>query len=194
MTRHFARGAAALLLLVLTIASLSQAAHAGTVPLTWTLPTKYTDGSNITAPITIRVYRATTQAGLATAPVLTTTAAGATGYTDATAPVGTVWYQVSAVVNGVESARTSAVTVTVPSPTPEAPTNLAATVQVADTNAYKLRQSVDGFQLVAFGTVPAGTVCDVSKVVNGYALVPRAAVTPRSRFEPLPLVAFARCG
>lgn len=185
-------------LLALTLICFAMAANAGTVPLTWTLPTKYTDGSNIAAPVTIKVYRATTQAGLAAAPVLVTTAAGATGYTDATAPVGPVWYQVSAVVGGVESARTSAVTVTVPNPTPEAPTNLTATVQVADTNAYKQRQGVDGFSLVSIGTVPPLTVCDLNHVVRvagvEYALVPRSAVTMRNKFDPKPTSTYARCG
>lgn len=183
------------LLLVLAISAFAPLpAMAAPVPLTCTAPTKYTDGTSIAVgtPITFKFYRGTTAAAAASAttPVATATTCAAT---DNAGP-GQWFYVATATVGGVESARTSAVTITVPNPTPEAPTNLQATVQVADTNAYKLRQSVDGFQLVAFGTVPVGTACDVSKVVNGYALVPRAAVTPRTRFEPLPLMAFAKCG
>lgn len=159
--RHLARGAAALVLLCLTMLCLSEAAQAGTANLTWTLPTKNTDGSTITAPVTIKVYRATTQAGLATAPVLATTAAGATAYADATAPAGTVWYQISAVVNGQESARTGAVSTVVPEPVPNPPTGFAVVAVVAGVNVspvYRILQDgTRGEQLAGF--VDVGASC-----------------------------------
>ena len=59
--------------------------------------------------------------------------------------------------------------------------------------AYKLRQDVDKTSFVAVGTVPVGTKCDPATAIGAYGVVPRASVTPRSRFETLPLIVFAKC-
>lgn len=173
-------------------------AYAGTATLSWTAPTKRTDGAALTGTVTYKVYRGTSAAAVAasTTPIGTS---ATTGYTDASAPSGTQFYAVTAVdAAGVESAKTNAVSVVIPVAPPEAPTALSVTVQVADTNAYKQRFAVDSYSLVAFGSVPVGTPLDTSRTVTDasgtYCAVQRAAVTPRSRFEPLPLIAFARCG
>jgi fibronectin type 3 domain-containing protein len=163
-------------------------AWAGTVNLTWTNPTTRTDGSPVTVAQN-KVYRGATcatQTVIATIPV-------ATAYVDTTAPAGTPCYAVTALdAAGLESAKSTPATATVPVAPPSAPTGLTTTVQVSDTGAYKLRQSVDGFTFVRIGTVPAGTAC-AAQTVGEYAVVPRSAVTLASRFDTLPLITFARC-
>lgn len=192
------RGLAALVLLCLTMLCLSEAARAGTATLSWTLPTKNTDGSAITAPVTIKVYRATTQAGLATAPVLATTAAGALGYTDGTAPVGTVWYQISAVVNGQESARTNAVSTVIPEPVPNPPTGFTVVAVVAGLNMNPVyRINADGTRGTAvLGFVPIGTAC-TGPVVYTYRMRAYRRVDPSAvrweRTTPTASIATA-CG
>jgi hypothetical protein len=160
-------------------------AHAA--ELTWRAPELRTDGTPLTNLAGYRVFRGPSCDALA----FVTTVEGATRYTDA-APAGTDCFGVTAVdADGLESAMVTAVGSLVARPAPV--TDLVLAVTAADTAAYKLRQSVDGFELVAFGTVPVGTRCNAARTVGEFALIPRAAVTPRSRFEPLPLMAFAKC-
>lgn len=75
-------------------------------------------------------------------------------------------------------------------PTPNPPvitlTSIAPTV-------YRQRDTVDGFTLVAFGTAPLGTPCNPALECNGLHVIPRAAVTPASKFDTLPLKVFAQC-
>ena len=163
-------------------------AYAGTVNLTWTNPTTRTDGSAVTVA-QIKVYRGptcATQAVVATIPAATT-------YVDNAAPAGSNCYAVSALdAGGLESAKSATATAVVPVAPPSAPSGLSTVVQVSDTGAYKLRQSVDGFAFVRIGTVPAGTQC-LAQSVGEYAVVPRGTVTLSSRFDTLPLIAFAKC-
>lgn len=175
--------------LLLALLLFALPAHAATVNITWTAPTRMTDGTTITTPITYKLYRGTSAASLT---LLVTTPAGALGYQDTNAPAGDVFYAVSAVVGGVESARTGPVTINIPAPAPNPPTGLTLSVVVADTNAYKLRQGVDGFSFVAIGTVPAGTAC-LAQTVGEYAVVPRGTVKLANRFDVLPLITFAKC-
>lgn len=63
---------------------------------------------------------------------------------------------------------------------------------VSDPVAYRMRQSVDGFEFVALGTVPLGTDCD-DRDVAGYHLIQRANVTLANQFDTLPLTVFAKC-
>lgn len=180
MVKHWYRAILALLFLTITLFCISQAAQAGTATLSWTLPTTYVGGTPIgSAPVTTRIYRATTQAGLATAPVLTTTAAGATGYTDTTAPTGTVWYQISAVVNGQESARTTAVSTTIADPAPNPPTGFTVTPVVAGLNMNPVyRINADGTRgSVVLGFVPVGVHC-IGPVVYTYRQRPYRRVDP----------------
>lgn len=60
--------------------------------------------------------------------------------------------------------------------------------------AYKQRQAVDGLTYVAIGSVPIDTPCTMQGQAGDYMPVPRASVTLASRFDTLPLVAYARCG
>lgn len=175
-------------------------ALAAPVPLTCTLPSKYADAAQTPIPankvITIKFYRGTSAAAAAasTTPVQTATTCAATDE----APPGQHYYVATATVDSVESTRTSAVTVVVPNLTPQPPSNLQATVQVANTNAYKQRLAIDGFSLVAVGKFPAGTSCDASNIIKKdgveYMLVPRSNVTLNNRFDTLPTALYAQCG
>lgn len=163
-------------------------AWAGTATLTWTNPTTRTDGTPVTVA-QVKVYRGATcaaQTVIATIPV-------ASSYTDTSAPAGSNCYAVTALdAGGLESPKSATATLVVPVAPPSAPTGLAGVVQVSDTGAYKLRQSVDGFAFVRIGTVPAGTAC-LDQSVGEYAVVPRGTVTLASRFDTLPLITFAKC-
>lgn len=100
-------------------ALVASVALAATLTGAWTPPTANTDGSTIAAPITYNTYigasgaEVLVGAGLTTASTTASVAAGATAC-----------LQVTAVVNGVESARTTEVCKTEPFPTPNAPTNV----------------------------------------------------------------------
>lgn len=149
--------------------------------LAWVAPTKNTDGSNITKAITFTVYDSGT--------ALCTTTSVTAGFS--VLAVGAHPFTVTAKTTDGESAASNVATKTVlPSP-PNPPTSL--TVNGALT-AYKQRLSVDGVQMVAFGTIAPGTACDATHSLDGYYLVPRSSVTPASRFDTLPLVAWAKCG
>jgi hypothetical protein len=62
------------------------------------------------------------------------------------------------------------------------------------TIAYKQRQAVDGVTYVAIGSVPIDTACTMSGQAGGYMIVPRASVKLASRFDVLPVTAWAHCG
>ena len=171
MTRHLARGAAALFLLVLTIACLSQAAHAGTANLSCSAPTRYTDGTSIPAgtSMTFKFYRGTSAAAAAAATTAVGTVTGTCAFSDTTAPAGTQFYVASATVGGVESARTSAVSIVIPNPTPEPPTGLTVVAVVAGVNVspvYRiLKDGTRGEQVAGF--VDVGAPC-TGRVVFQY--------------------------
>lgn len=97
------------------------AVMAGTATLTWTAPTQYTDGSPIgTAPITYRVYggvQGQTKTLIATVSALT--------YQHTGAPDGVTYcYQLTAVVNSQESARSTEGCKVMPPLVPNPPTGL----------------------------------------------------------------------
>jgi len=182
-------------LLVLLIAS---PAMAGTASLTWVNATTNTDDTQIPATGSLalsstRIEYFQCASATATWPASPTvvsvlapaTARVITGLTD-----GQLFCFRIASVNGAgtQSAYSAVRTKQVPITTPNPPV-----LTVVDTVAYRMRQSVDGFEMVALGTVAPGTVCG-AKTVDGYNLVPRAAVTLANRFDTKPLLAFARCG
>lgn len=172
--------------------------EAATTNLTCTAPTTRTDASALPASQIkgFNVYRASTAAGLAAAPILGTITGATCSYTDTTAPNALTFYAISAVdLANVESVKSNPVSLNLSAPS--APTNVVATVVTADNTVFKLRQGVDGFAMVAIGTGAIGTQCDAARTVSDstgtYTVIPRSAVTLRSRFDTLPLIAFARC-
>lgn len=169
------------------LALVSLSAHAGTSALTCTPPTKNTDGSTITGTITYNFYRGTSATAVTTKLNATPTATCA--YVDASAPVGTNYYAVTAIVAGEESALSAVASKTIAPPVPNAPSNLT----VASGVAYKLRQSVNSLSMVRIGKVAPGTSCDATHTVDGYYLVPRETVKLDSKLDTLPLLAFSDC-
>ena len=162
-------------------------ALAGTVPLTWTAPTNRTDGSALTNLASYNVYRAASATGPWTS--IANVPAPAAGSTDAAAPGGaTSYYAVTAVdANGVESAKTTAVSAAVPVSPPMPPTGLT----VGAITAYTFEKQADRLAFLAVGTIPLGTACDTTQPVGAYYVVPRAKVTWFGSVQP-PLVV-AQC-
>lgn len=145
--------------LVLSLASLS--ALAGTANLSWTAPTTRTDGSALTGAVTYKVYRGTSAAAVGSATTALATVTAGTTYTDASAPAGTQFYAVSAVDSGgLESAKTAAVSVVIPSAPPSPPTGLSVVAVIAGTNLSPVFRLDDKGRRQQFaGLIEAGATC-----------------------------------
>lgn len=177
-------------LLACLLLSLCAPAFATDVQIACTAPTKFTDGSTITTAITYKFFGA-----LQGQPkvLLNATARTSCANTWAAVPAGTVCVEATAIVGAVESAHTVESCINVAAPTPQPPGGPTLTIVPTTPIAYKLRQAVDGMSLVAIGTLAPQTACDPSQSVNGYFRVPRSAVKLASKYDTLPLVAFALC-
>lgn len=156
-------------------------AHAAGASLTWTAPTLNTDGTSISGSLTYNIYRGTS------VTTLTKLASSSTlSYTDATAPIGTNYYAVTAVNSaGSESAKSAIVSKVIAAPVPAAPTGLT----VSSTTAYTIVQQTNKLVALPVGQIPADTTCDVSQSVNGMYVVDRAKVTWTGNVKPLVVVA-----
>lgn len=165
-------------------------AFAADITVDCTPPAKNTDGSVITGAISFNLYGA-----LQGQPkqLLTVTPLATCHSVRANVNPGTQCYEATAIVGGSESDHTAEACKLIASPKPNPPGGPTLTVSASNTTAYKLRQSVDGMAMVAIGTVTPGTACDAAQSVNGYSLVPRAAVKLASKFDTLPLVVFSQC-
>lgn len=152
--------------------------------LSWIPPTTNTDGSALTNLAGYRIYAGS--CGMAK----TTTYQVGPDQTNARVPNASCYQMTAFNSAGAESDLTVDVAVGL---TPTVPTGVSVHV-LADNTAYKMRQSVDGFEMVSIGTVAPGTACNGAHAVDDFYLVPRAAVTLASPFDTLPLLAFARCG
>jgi hypothetical protein len=175
-----------------------------TANLSWTAPTQDTYGQTLTKCATqsstgpclrsFRVYHGTSEAEVrAKTDGRTINDRNATSYEWTNLAPGTHYFAVTAVNgDGGESGLSNIGSKVVPAPVPLPPGNL--TVQ-QDTTAYRMRQSVDSFEMVALGTVAPGTACKADQsVAGGYYVVPRDAVTLYSPFDTKPVIVFARCG
>ncbi len=174
-----------------------------TAQLDWTAPVQNTDGSALTKCATqastgpcllaFRAYHGTTEAAVqAKTDGRAINDRNATSYDWTGLTPGTHYFAVTALNgDGSESALSALGGKLVPAPVPLPPGDF--TVQ-QDTTAYRMRQAVDGFEMVALGTVAPGTACKPDQSVNGYFVVPRDAVTLSSPFDTKPLITFARCG
>lgn len=163
-------------------------AYAGSAALICSPPAKNTDGSTITGAITYNFYRGTSATAVTTK--LNATPTTACAYTDAAAPVGTVYYAATAIVAGQESALSAVVSKVIAAPIPNPPSSLTVTDAGV---AYKLRQAVNSLSMIRIGKVAPGTSCDVSHSVDGYYLVPRSTVILDSKVDTLPLIVFSEC-
>ena len=158
------------------------------VTITWTLPTKNDDGTNLTDLAGIKLYRNTT----ATPPAspLTTTGPTATSYIDSTSPSGaTVYYWAASTTPRGDSVLIGPVSVVNAPAKPLPPSNLAVTA----TTAYVILRQDDRFVALPVGTVPRDTACDVNNgaIAAGvtYYAVPTSKVTWYGATQPTVVVA-----
>lgn len=165
---------------------LTALAYAGTAELSWTPPTKNTDGSTIpaTGPDSLASYKV--YYGTANNALNQSLSAPGSPFNVTDLANGTWYFAVSAVnASGVEGPRTSVVSRTFAPPTPAAPTGLT----VRALTAYTLVKGKDRFVLLPVGTVPADTPCNPNQTVNGYYVVPTSAVTWSGTVRPDVVVA-----
>jgi predicted phage tail protein len=183
-------------LLALLCVSLSYAATPITADatLTWIAPTTNTDGTPLTNLSWFNIWRGPNSEALS---VITHVNANVTTYKDTALAAGEYFWRVTAVNSeSVESAPSELVTLiigsTVPKTQPAPPPSLKVTSS-GTTVAYKMRQEVDAFTMVAIGTVAPGTQCK-SATVGAYNVVPRSAVALATNYDTLPLIVYAQCG
>jgi len=103
------------------------AAASPTLTVTWTAPTKKEDGSLIAGTLTYQLY-----SGVSGKEVKLGVPVTASPYivtTGIPAPGQTLCFQVTAILNGVESVRTPEACVTIPYPRPVSPTQITVTVK-----------------------------------------------------------------
>jgi len=102
------------------------AAFSQTATVTWTAPTKNTDGSAITATLTYNLYQGVQGASLTKVQsgLASTSATVTTGLTQGT----TQCFTVTAVVNAAESAQSTSACVAIAFPTPGVPTQITVVV------------------------------------------------------------------
>ena len=107
----------------------------------------------------------------------------------------TYYYRVNAfLVNGLTSAWSSTVTNTIAyafaQDTAEVTVTDALGVTI-ETTAYRLVMRTNGYSLVAVGTIPLNTPCDMSQTLLGLNVVPTSEVTWLGTVRPIVVV--ARC-
>jgi hypothetical protein len=147
------------------------------VVASWVAPTTNVDSSAITAALTYNVYALseTIKPGTCTQTALAT---GLTALSWRANYAASQCIAVTAVENGVESARSPAVCVAVvaPPPVPNPPSGLSVTVPTA----YVPNAVNDTISVAAVGAVPVGTSCDATQGVVAagvtYNVVPLNAV------------------
>lgn len=155
MTRYY------LTLLALALVAGIGAAHAGTVNLSWTLPSAYTDGSPL-APADIREVRVYGAQQGTTKVLLATLPGTATAHTRTNVTGGqTHCYELTVVaVNGQESAHTNEVCRAIPLPVPNPPTVVTVAVVAGIDVVPAFKILADGSRSTAVaGFVPVGTAC-----------------------------------
>lgn len=172
---------------VLLLGLFTSLAMAGEATLSWTAPTQRTDGSALTNLDGFKIYYGTQPTTLTLVqdiPDETQTTHVLSGLSPAT------WYFAMTAydTDGLESDKSGTVSkVIVPAP-PMPPGNLTVTATVA----YTVVKRTDRFVMLPVGTVPADTQCDLTQNVNGYYVVPRAAVSWSGNVKPDVVV--AQCG
>lgn len=168
-------------------------AFGGEANLSWTHPTKNTDGSNIATitrtELNYGLCNTAKNGLLATpAPVIVPVAYPAATKTISSLDNGAWCFQARTVVTGdVSSAWTTFVWKDIVN-TPMPPSNLTVTSGVA----YTVIKAEDKFVLLPVGTVPAGVACDPTQSVNGKYVVPRSSVTWSGSVRPV--VVLGDCG
>ena len=162
-------------------------AWGGEAVLTWVNPTQNTDGSAITA-LTGNRLEWSTCSGSAFGTKIGEQAwtTPRTGWTKTSLNPGTDCFRVYASTAAGESVPSNVASKTILAPLPMPPSGLAV---AADTSAYSVVKRVDRFVMVKVGEVAPGTQCIADQQVNGYYVVPRAAVTWSGSVKPDVVVA-----
>jgi hypothetical protein len=143
-------------------------ANAETVTLTCTAPTKNTDGSAITKPLTYAAYWGTSATTLTNAVALA--GPGCKGTVSVPDPPAgssvTYHFSVTATVDGIESAKSNVATktVTTPKPTPLPPvlTTVGGEVFIASPNWSNFSWKLGAVA----GTVAKGIKCDTTRRIG----------------------------
>jgi len=172
-------------------------AHAADATLSWTNPTKYTDGTNIASGAltqTSIIYgkcNAASNGLLATpAPVTVVVPQPATTRVITGLGAGSWCFAARSETAAAQSAFTAYVSKVIVL-TPEPPTGLT----VADTVAFMAVRQDNRFAMVPVGSVPAGTPCDTGNGVvsdgRAYYAVPTSAVSWYGSTQPT--VALSTC-
>jgi hypothetical protein len=184
--------------LVISIGS-AQAADAS---LSWTPPTKNTDGTDLTDLAGFKVYYGPSSGNYP--QVITIDDPMAVGWIVTGLTDGTWYFVVTAFDDGLnedgspgpvnESAYSNEAIKGVAPPADTTPPAAPTDLTVASLTVFTIAKRTDGFILVAVGTVLADTVCDPEQNINGHYVVPRANVTWAPTVgEPKPLVVVANC-
>jgi hypothetical protein len=169
-------------------------AHAGEAAASWTQPTQNTDGSAIPASGTGALTGNRLEWGTCSSPGVFGTQIGQQAWTTPRAAYtvtnlgpGTYCFRAYASTQYGESGPSGVASKVIAPPLPAPPSGLT----VAATVAYTLVKAPDRFVLLPVGTVPPDTQCNPAENVNGYYVVPRAAVTWSGTVRPDVVV--ARC-
>jgi len=170
----------------------------GEITVTWSAPTECTDGSPFgTLPgdcmlngFKIYYSLSDSEVKAKTAPVIDINNKDITVHTITGLESNTQYYVAMTAYGweGIESDLTESVigyagSVITPNPVP----SVALT-----TTVYNVIKKVNGFVLLPVGNIPLNTPCDNTQTVNGYTVVPRAAVTWSGTIKPDVVV--AKCG
>jgi hypothetical protein len=183
-------------ILALIVALLVAAgAFAGEAQLDWQNPTQNVDGTFIPPTgegrlVSNRVEwsKCTTNGNFGTVVGSYTSTAPIQQYLVPNLGVGNWCFRAYASTTYGESVASNVASKNILPVLPQPPSGL----RVAATTAYTVIKRVDRFVMLPVGTVPAGTSCDSEQSVNGYYVVPRAAVTWSGNVRPDVVV--AACG
>ena len=138
---------------------------AGTVTLSWTPPTKNTDGTDLTDLAGFRIYMGQST-GAYDEGTVDIDNPGITSYVWSNLPRGTYHFVATAYnESGLESDYSN-----------EAIKVVDTLSTIADTEAYSILKLNDKIELLPVGTVPRGTDCDQNYSVNGKYVVPVSTV------------------
>jgi hypothetical protein len=148
---------------------LAAKAFAGQATLTWVPPTQNCDGTPLTNLTGYALLYGQGKAQLPLSPQ---------SYVVKGLTPGEWWFTIAAVTPTAQSQFISVSKTIVPG-------EFAA----VGGPALTLVKKQDGFLLLPVGTVPAGTVCMADQTINGYYVVPRAAVTWSGTVKPDVVVA-----
>lgn len=174
----------------LLLAVLPLFSFADTVNLTWTNPTKNTNGTAVGTILSTRLEYGTCSGsafGTKSGEWVQTGAAAASTSPDL-APSTWCFRAYTKTANG-ESAASNVAQKAIPAPLPNPPTNLVA--DASNLTAYGISQTPDKLTTFPVGTISAGTACDPSTTLNGLYRVPRSAVQWAGNV--MPAVTFAAC-